>query len=157
MASRTTRKQIDDFLALKRLAFVGISLNPKAFSRGLWHELLDRRYEVFPVNPNATELDGKPCFARVQDIQPPVDGALLITPPEVTEQVVRDCHEVGIKHIWMYRAAGRGSVSASAVEFCKANGINVVAGECPYMFLEGTPFFHKIHGVVKKVTGSYPR
>ena len=155
--AKTTRKQVDDFLALKRLAFVGISMNPKAFSRGLWHELLDRRYDVLPVNPATSELDGKPCYARVQDIQPPVEGALLITKPDVTEQVVKDCLEAGIKHVWMYKAAGRGSVSKAAVEFCEANGINVVAGQCPYMFLQGTPFFHKIHGTVKKITGSYPK
>lgn len=157
MAAKTTRKQIDDFLALKRLAFVGISSDPKAFSQVLWRELLDRRYDAIPVNPKASELDGRPCYARVQDIQPPADGALVITPPEATDQVVRDCAEAGIRHVWIYRGMGTGSASKAAVEFCEANGISVVAGECPYMFLPGSPFFHKLHGAVKKITGSYPR
>jgi predicted CoA-binding protein len=155
--AKTTRKQIDDFLVLKRLAFVGISLNPKALSRGLWHELLDRRYEVLPVNPAASELDGKPCYARVQDIQPPVGGAIVITRPDAMEQAVRDCAEAGVEHIWLYKGIGSKPVSKAAVEFCEANGIDVVAGECPYMFLPGTPFFHKIHGTAKKITGSYPK
>jgi predicted CoA-binding protein len=157
MAAKTTRKQIDDFLALRRVALVGISSDPKEFSRVLWRELLDRRYDVIPVNPKASDLDGKPCYARVQDIQPPVEGALVITPPGATEQVVRDCADAGVKHIWMYKGMGQGSVSKAALEFCEANGMNVVAGECPYMFLEGTPFFHRIHGTVKKITGSYPK
>ena len=93
---KTTRAQIDDFLAQKRLAFVGVSRNPKDFSRGLFRELQQRGYDVIPVNPQATELDGQPCWARVQDITPPVDGALLMTPPHVTNQVVRDCAEAGI-------------------------------------------------------------
>jgi uncharacterized protein len=157
MAAKTTRKQIDDFLALKRLAFVGISMNPKALSRGLWHELLDRRYEVLPVNPAASELDGKPCYPRVQDIQPPVEGAIVISRGDAMEQAVKDCAEAGIRHVWLYKGLGSPQVSAAAVEFCKANGIDVVAGECPYMFLEGSPFIHQLHAVGKKVTGGYPR
>jgi hypothetical protein len=153
----TTRREIDDFLALKRIAFVGVSVNPKALSRGLWHELEKRGYEVVPVTPKAAELDGTPCFARLQDVQPPVEGVLTITPPKVTEEVVKDCAELGIGHVWMYRGVGVGSVSPKAVDYCAANGISVVAGQCPYMFLPHTPFFHGLHGLAKRVTGSYPK
>jgi uncharacterized protein len=153
----TTRQQVDDFLALKRIAFVGISTNPKAFSRGLWKELEGRGYEVEPVNSSVTELDGRPVHASVKDIQPPVQGALLMTAPKVTEQVVMDCAAAGIRNVWMYRSMGVGSVSQKAIEYCEANGISVVAGQCPYMFLPKTPFFHHIHGLAKRLTGSYPR
>jgi hypothetical protein len=57
----------------------------------------------------------------------------------------------------MYRAGGAGAVSADAIGFCAANGISVVPGECPFMFFPGTPWFHRMHGWVKKITGSYPR
>jgi uncharacterized protein len=153
----TTRQQVDAFLALKRIAFVGMSTNPKAFSRGLWKELERRGYEVVPVNSSVTELDGRPVHARVQDIQPPVQGALLMTAPKVTEQVVVDCAAAGIRNVWMYRSMGVGSVSQKAIEFCETNGISVVAGQCPYMFLPKTPVFHRIHGLAKRVTGSYPK
>jgi hypothetical protein len=48
-------------------------------------------------------------------------------------------------------------VSADAVKFCEANGIAVIAGECPMMFLSGGAWFHRLHGWLKKITGSYPR
>ena len=155
----TTRRQIDDFWALKRLAVVGVSRDPKHFSNQIWQELRQRRYEAVPVNPNAAEIDGQRCYARVQDIQPPVDGVVIMTAPNVTEAVVRDCAFAGIRHVWMHRGmgGGRGSVSPAAVQYCEANGIDVVAGFCPYMFLPGTPFFHGMHAFAKKVTGSYPR
>ncbi len=153
----TTRRQIDDFWALKRLAVIGVSRDPKEFSNRLWQELRQRGYDAPPVNPKATEIDGRPCFARVQDIVPPVEGVVILTPARVTEQVVRDCAEAGVGRVWMHRGAGIGSVSPAAVAFCEANGIDVVAGHCPYMFLPGTPFFHGLHGFVKKLTGSYPR
>ena len=82
-----------------------------------------------------------------------------MTTPKVTEAVVRDCAAAGVGHVWMHRGMGpgSGSVSPAAVQYCEANGIDVVAGFCPYMFLPGTPFFHGMHAFVKKVTGSYPR
>jgi predicted CoA-binding protein len=155
----TTRRQIDDFWALKRLAIVGVSRDPKHFSNQIWQELRQRRYDVVPVNPKAAELDGKRCYASVRDIQPPVDGVVIMTPPDVTEAVVSDCASAGVRHVWMHRGlgGGPGSVSPAAVQYCEANGIDVVAGFCPYMFLPGTPFFHGMHAFAKKVTGSYPR
>ena len=155
----TTKHQIDEFWALKRLAVVGVSRDPKHFSNVIWHELRERRYEAIPVNPNASEIDGKPCYRRVQDVVPPVDGVVVMTPPDVTDQVVRDCAEAGVTHVWMHRGmgGGRGAVSQTAVEYCESHGIDVVAGYCPYMFLPGTPFFHGLHAAAKKLTGSYPK
>lgn len=159
MATATTRQQIDEFWGLKRLAVVGVSRDPKHFSNMIWQELRQRRYEAVPVNPNATELDGQPCYAHVQDIQPPVDGVVIMTPSGVTEEIVKDCDAAGVRHVWMHKGAGGGSgaVSAAAVEYCRSHGMDVVPGFCPYMFLPGTPFFHGMHAFVKKVTGSYPR
>jgi predicted CoA-binding protein len=155
----TTKQQIDDFWALKRLAVVGVSRDPKHFSNAIWHELRDRRYDAVPVNPNTTELDGQRCYARVQDIDPPVDGVVVMTPSTATDQVVRDCEAAGVAHVWLHRGAGGGpgAVSKTAVEYCEAHGMDVVAGQCPYMFLPGTPFFHGIHAFAKKITGSYPK
>jgi predicted CoA-binding protein len=159
MTTTTTRREIHDFWALKRLAVVGVSRDPKHFSNVIWQELRQRRYDVVPVNPNAAELDGQPCYARVQDIQPPVEGVVIMTPPAVTEQVVHDCVDAGVTHVWMHRGAGGGSgaVSPTAVEYCRSHGVDVVPGFCPYMFLPDTSFFHGLHGFVRKVTGSYPK
>ena len=154
----TTRHQIDEFLALKRLAVVGVSRDPKHFSQALWKELRQRRSDVVPVNPAMNEFDGRPCMARVQDIQPPVDGVVILTRSQVTATVVHDCADAGVTHVWMHRGAGGGpgAVSQSAVEFCEAHGIDVVAGYCPFMFLPGTPVFHGLHAGWKKLTRSYP-
>lgn len=158
-ATVTTKKQVDDFLALRRLAVVGVSRDPKHFSYVLWQELRQRRYEAIPVNPNARELDGQRCYARVQEIQPPVEGALVLTPSGATAQVVRDCVEAGVGHVWMHRGAGGGpgAVDPAAVALCGEHGIELVAGQCPFMFLPGTPFFHGVHRFFRKLTGGYPK
>jgi uncharacterized protein len=155
-AQNVSLETIEDFLAQKRIAMVGVSRDAKDFSVMLFNELCRRGYDVVPVNPVMTELWGRRCFARVQEVMPRVDGALLMTSPSVTEAVVGDCAEAGVRRVWMYRAAGAGAVSASAIDFCRAKGIAVVPGECPYMFLPANGF-HKIHGFVRWITGSLPR
>ncbi len=154
----TTRKQIDDFLLLRRLAVVGVSRDPKSFSSSVYQELRQRRYDVVPVNPAATSIDGRPCYAKVQDIQPPVEGVIIMTAPAYTDDVMRDCIEAGVKRVWVHAGMGGvGSMSRTAVALGEQAGIDVVAGFCPFMFLPGTPFFHGLHAFGKKLTGSYPK
>jgi uncharacterized protein len=155
--ARTTRAQIDDFLSQKRFAMVGLSRHPRDFTRDVMREFVRRDYDIVPVHPTTKVLAGRPCYARLQEIQPPVTAALLFTRPEVTERVVRDCVEAGITQVWMHRGGGAGAVSGEAVAFCRQHGISVIAGECPLMFLTPPAFFHRVHGFVKKVMGQYPR
>lgn len=147
----TRNRLATDFLAQRRLAVVGVSRDPKDFSRGLFRELRKRGYDLVPVNPAGGEIEGLHCALRVQDIRPPVDGALLMTRPEVSERVVRDCAAASIPRVWLHRGMGPGAVSAAAVELCRQHGIVVVEGECPYMFLPAPGFFHRAHGIVREL------
>jgi len=146
------RDEIDDFLRQKRLALVGVSRTESDFTRLLFRDFVRRGYDAVPVNPASEAIDGRPCFHRVQDVTPPVDGALLLTSPATTESVVMDCAEAGIPRIWMYRAVGKGAVSSRAVAFCKSKGLRVIAGYCPYMFWKDAPFFHRLHGFFVKLS-----
>lgn len=154
---RTSLESIEEFLAQKRIAIVGMSREAKSMSEAVFKELSKRGYDVVPVNPNMAEVMGQKCFARVQDIQPAVDGVLLMTAPGVTEVVVKDCAECGIKRVWMHRGVGQGSVSEKAIEMCRERGIGVIAGECPLMFLPEREGIHSFHGFIRKITGRYPR
>ncbi len=153
----TTRADIDSFLGHRRLAMVGVSRDAKHFSRYLLKELCTRGYDVVPVNPAAQEIDGRPCIPNVKAIEPPVEAALLMTPPSETIKVVDDCADAGIHEIWMHRGGGQGSVSQVAVALCREKGIRVVEGECPFMFLPNTQFPHRVHGFIRKLVGGYPR
>lgn len=152
----TTRENIDDFLKQKRLALVGVSHTATDFTRTLFHEFVRRGYDTVPVNPNAAEIEGQRCFARVQDIRPPVDGVLVMTPSKVAERVVMDCASAGVKRVWLYRAVGQGAVSKASIQYCKANGIRVIPGYCPFMFWPDTAFFHRLHSGLLKIFGRMP-
>jgi predicted CoA-binding protein len=147
---------IRDFLAHKRIAVVGVSHDPKDFSRSLLRTLRQRGYDAVAVNPHVSFVDDVRCFRTLAEIKPPVDGALVVTSPAITDEVVQECARLHIPRVWMYRAGGKGAVSPQAVEFCEEHGIAVVPGECPYMFLQGESWIHRLHGFIKIISGSYP-
>lgn len=154
---KVSLETIKDFLAQKRIAMVGVSRKKADFSASLFQELCKRGYDVVPVNPRATEVLGRRCYPRVQDINPSVDAVLLMTPANLTDAVVKECAEAGIKRVWMYRATGQGAVTPQAVEFCREHGMSVVPGQCPFMFLPNTGAVHRFHGFIRRIAGSYPQ
>jgi len=153
----TEKPLIDEFLAEKRIAVVGVSRDPGDFSRRLFRDLRKFGYEALPVRPDAAEIDGVACVGRLQDLDPAPKAALLLTRPEVTDRVVMDCREAGVGLVWMYRAAGQGAVSREAVDYCDAHGIRVIAGYCPYMFLRQAGWIHKLHGWLIRLVSGRPR
>ncbi len=148
-----TRREIDDFLAQKRIAFVGVSRNPKAFANIVYRALRERGYQLYPVNPHAAQLEGDPCHPSLAQLPEPVEGVLVMVPPKATEGVVRECAGAGVRRVWL----GNGAVSPEAVRFCREQGISVVDGACPMMFVEPVGFGHACHRFVKQVTGSLPK
>ena len=156
MNGTTSLSDVSDFLNQSRVAVVGVSRNPRDFSRVLFREFLRRGYDVVPVHPGVSEMEGRPCFASVRDIAPPVSGALLLTAPPVTESAVHDCAAAGVGRVWMFRAGGAGAVSPEAVSFCRAHQMRVVAGECPFMFFPRAGLIHRLHAWLRRITGRYP-
>lgn len=135
---------------------IGVSRDPKDFSRALYRELRSRGYDVIPVNPNASEVEGDRCYAKVNDIDQAVDGALLMTHGPATDTVVKDCATAGVPRVWMYRGTGKGAVTETAVKFCREHEIEVVPGECPFMFLSGGNWVHSAHRFCRKLVGRFP-
>jgi len=128
----------------------------------VFREFCARGYDAIPVNPAVSEIEGHRSFAGVRDIDPVPDGVMVLTSSAVTDSVIGDCIQAGVTRIWMCRTTGKGAVSRQAVAACEANGISVIPGECPFMFLDGDyvqggGWVHHLHRLVKKIAGSFPR
>jgi hypothetical protein len=147
-----------EFLAFKRIAVTGVSRNPQGHgSNAVYERLLDRGYEVFAVNPNTNEIDGRPCYPNVSSIPGGVDAVVIGTRPERAEMTVRECAAAGIKHVWMHRAFGDGSVSPTATAFGREHGVTVIDGGCPLMFEPTADFGHKMIRTICRWNGHLPR
>ncbi len=148
-----TKAQIQDFYAQKELAIAGVSHNPQKFGTAVYKELKLKGYKVYGVNPNLGVVDGDKCYASLAELPGPVGGLVCSTKPEVSEQLVRQAAAAGIKRVWLQQ----GSESKAAVEFCKQNGIDVIYGECIFMFVPHTMWMHGAHKFVKELFGGGPK
>jgi len=151
-----SKRAIDSFLSCRRIGVVGVSRDPKDFSRAVFRAFVERGYDAVPVNAAGGEVDGRRAVRWVGEMQPPPEAALLLTPPAATGQVVRECADAGVKRVWMHRGSGQGAVSPEAVALCGEHGIEVVDGECPFMFLPDTGWFHGVHRFFKRLGGRLP-
>ena len=145
----TMNEAASQFLAKKRIAVTGVSRRPKQHgSNNVFKRLRDRGYEVFAVNPNADQVEGAPSYPDLASIPGGVDAVVIATAPERAEGTMRECAELGIRHVWMHRAQGQGSVNDAATTYGRSQGITVIDGGCPLMFEPTADFGHKVMRVI---------
>jgi predicted CoA-binding protein len=152
------KEAASEFLAGKRVAVTGVSREPKTHGANIvYQRLRERGYEVFAVNPNTDEVAGDHSYHDLRSIPGGVDGVVIATRPERAEDTMRECAELGIKHVWMHRGPGGGSVSRAAADYGREHGIAVIDGGCPCMFGPTADRGHKAMRVVLTLTGNVPR
>jgi uncharacterized protein len=157
--STTLEMKVNDFLSQKRIAVAGVSRTPdSSAANGIYRRLRDSGYEVFPVNPNADEVEGTVCYHDLKSIPGKVDGVIIVTRPEAADQLVHDCADVGINRVWMHNGIHSmgTSVSQNAVQFCKEHDISVIAGACPLMFGKTSDGFHRFFKSCLQLFGKLP-
>jgi predicted CoA-binding protein len=137
------------FLAHKRVAVTGVSRTPKTHgSNNVYKRMRERGYEVFAVNPNAHEVEGDRSYPDLKSIPGGVEAVVIGTRPEIGEDTMNECAELGIKHVWMHRGPGGGSVSESATKYGRQHDITVIDGGCPLMFAPTADFGHRLMRVL---------
>jgi uncharacterized protein len=160
MTPTTLAAKVDDFLAQQRIAVAGVSRDKSHHPAGnlIFHKLKQGGQQVFPVNPNLESFEGERCYPDLQSIPGGVDGVVIITRPETTERIVRDCSAAGVRRVWMHQSMAKGSsVSPEAVEYCRQHDISVIAGACPMMYGAGVDFGHRCMRWLLGVTGGLPK
>jgi predicted CoA-binding protein len=136
-----TPESVAEFLRGKRIAVAGVSRGPNSAANAVYLRLRQRGYEVFPVNPNATEVEGVTCYPDLASIPGTLDGVVVATHPSVSAEVVRQAVRRGVTQVWLHRSF-QGSVSKDAVEECRKAGLSHIVGGCPLMYCEPVDPFH---------------
>ncbi len=135
--------RVKEFLALKKIAVVGVSDRRDTGCNANYRKFKAAGYTVYAVNPRINAFDGDPCYPDLKSLPAKPDGVFILANPKVTEQVVQECADLGVGHVWMHcmmgtkpgLVASMSSVSPRAVEMCAENGIVVIPGSCPNQFL----------------------
>ncbi|MDN3029190.1 CoA-binding protein [Streptomyces sp. S.PB5] len=141
----TIKQAAAEFLAKRRIAVTGVSRAPQTHAaNAVYRRLRDRGYEVFAVNPNAAEAEGDRCHPDLKSIPGGVEAVVIGTRPEAAEDTVRECAALGIRHVWMHRLYGDGSVCEKAAAYGREHGITVIEGGCPLMFGPTADVGHRV-------------
>jgi predicted CoA-binding protein len=136
-------ESVATFLRGRRLAVAGVSRDPHQPANAIFRKLKGAGYEVFPINPRATTVEGTACYADLAAVPVPLDGVVIVTAPGAALDIVRQCATRGVPRVWFHRSFGDGSVSDEAVRECAAKGIDAIVGGCPMMFCAPVDFGHK--------------
>ena len=148
---------VAEFLSGKRIAVAGVSRDPRQTANAVYHKLRKSGYEVVPLNPTASEVEGTRCYPSLAALPAPVDGLMVVTHPRVAVDLVREAADAGVKRIWFHRLFGQGSLTDEAVRECEARGISCIAGGCPFMYCEPVDPFHRCARWLLGLRGKVPR
>lgn len=148
---KVSMEQIRAFLNAKRMAMIGVSRDAKSYSRQLYKELQKQGYDMVPVNPNASEIDGQIAVAHISQVSPKPERVILTLPEKLTEQAVIDCAQAGIKDIWLHRHVAGGVSDHRAIFRSEENEMNLITGYCMFMFLPKSGFIHQLHARIMKL------
>ena len=120
------QRLISDFVNLRVWAVVGASQDHRKFGYRIFESLRNAGYTVYPVNPKGGELLGVKIYTSLADLPQPPDVIDFVVPPAVTEQVIREAHQLGLTRIWMQP----GAESEKAIAYCREHGMQVVYQAC---------------------------
>ena len=157
---QTVDALVKDFLTQKKIAVVGVSDKRETGCNLGYRKFKEAGYAVSAVNPRLTTFEGDPCFPDLKSIPEKPEAVFILANPRVTEQIVQQCVDLGIQHVWMHclmgtkpgLAANMTSVSQDAVRMCRENGITVIPGACPNQFLK-PDFGHTLMRVMFRTLG----
>ncbi len=108
------------------IAVVGASNNPDKYGYKIYKDLKDAGYKVYPVNAREQEVQGDTAYPTLSSLPEKPDVIDIVTPPQVTENIVREAQQQGIDIVWMQP----GAESQEAIAFCKQSGVKEIHNSC---------------------------
>ena len=120
--------------SIKTIAIIGASSNPERDSYKGMKFLIEKGYEVFPINPN--EFNNKildvDCYSNIQEIKKKIDMVDIFRAQEFVMEITQDAIAIGVQVIWTQE----GIVDEKSADLAKNAGIIFVMNECPKKILK---------------------
>ena len=120
-------QEIKEIYKLKNIAIVGMSPSEGKPSHYVPKYLIEKGYNVIPVNPNYSEIQKKKSYGKVSEIPDTIDIVDIFRRSEDVLQVINESiDKQGIKVIWMQK----GIHNKEAEKIARDKGIKVIYNRC---------------------------
>ena len=116
------------------IALVGASSNPKKDSFKVMKYLIEKGYQVFPVNPNevSNTILGKRCNSNLNEIEHRIDMVDIFRSKEFVMDICLNAINIGVGVIWTQE----GIIDKKSELIATKAGIKFVMDSCPIKILE---------------------
>jgi len=151
--SAITLNEIQRFFAPQKIAVAGASRDPKKFGGSVIKELKEKGFDLYPVNPNALEIQGLKCFKSVTELPEDVKHLLIVTPKSSSSEVAGQAVEKKMEMVWIQQM----SENQQAMQILQEAGIPMIHHKCIMMFANPVKGPHRFHRFLIKTFGKYPR
>ncbi len=148
-----TKQMINDFLSPKKMAMAGVSRNPKKFGHQVYQDLLKKEFEILPINPKTSDINGIQCYNDVNTLPNDIENLYIITPKSQTTEIVKQAIDKKIKRIWIQQT----SDNPEAVKLANDAGIELIYKKCILMFADPVSGPHKFHKFFVRLFGKLPK
>ncbi len=108
------------------IAVVGATDDPSKYGSVIYRDLKRKGFDVHAINPNRDIVDGDPAYASIADLPDTPTIVTIVVPPDVTIQVLRKAHELGLKNVWIQP----GAESPEVMTYLAENEFNYLANSC---------------------------
>jgi uncharacterized protein len=108
------------------IALIGASNNKEKFGNKLFLNLLNKGFQVVPINPKESKIEGKKAFSSITLVPDKIGLVIFVVPPQIVVSELEKVKNLGIGRVWFQP----GSESQEAIDFCEKNSIEYVSNAC---------------------------
>jgi hypothetical protein len=147
-----TKKQIDDFFSSKQIVIAGVSRDKTKFGYQVFEDLKKKKYTVYPVNPNAAEIENEKCYTSLPEETDKLNRLIILTPVHKIEETFHEAVKKGYTNIWIHHK----EISKNIIDTAREKNINLIRNKCVFMFAEPVTGIHAFHRWFIKISGRFP-
>lgn len=116
--------RIEAFLASPSFAVVGASDDMQKYGAKVLACYRQNGRRAFAVNPHRDTVQGQTSYENLRGLPERVEAVSIVTPPKITERIIEDALEAGVRHVWLQP----GAESEAAVAMAESAGLSVISG-----------------------------
>jgi len=148
-----TKQAVDLFFSKPVYALAGVSRSKAKFGNSIYQELVQHGYQVYILHPEATMLEGAPCYPNLSALPEKIHGLIVNVNPLKAVPLVQEAANLGIQNIWLQQ----GSESPAVLKLCQEKGLNTISRECILMHAQPVKSIHGFHRWIMKVFNQLPK